>query len=361
MGRNEHIETETVKPLEGSTRSLSNQDEIPHLNEDLVISKKKKRKTKTGCWIIFLVALGILAFNFYANSTRGLIKTFKSSDVAYCAAFSPDGQYIVSGGSSDLRLWDVETGKEIRSFHGHEYEIYSVTFSPDGLYILSASKDGSAKIWEVSTGSLIVSFVEHGFWVQTADFSPDGLKALSCSLNGTLILWDVSTGNVINKFHQGDSAIFTPDGNHALVWSGGISPLVLLDLDTGEIVALTRYGVFQSVKISSDGKYVIAGEGLDIGSISLFDLSSGIELVRIRTKSWSATSVAVSPYGMYALSGGGLSSGNMALWDICTGKLLRNFPRQSRITDVEFSPNGDKALSVDSSGILKLWDIEPLI
>jgi WD40 repeat protein len=34
-------------------------------------------------------------------------------------AYSPDGKWIVSGGSGTVKVWDVESGREIRNLVGH--------------------------------------------------------------------------------------------------------------------------------------------------------------------------------------------------------------------------------------------------
>jgi WD40 repeat protein len=53
------------------------------------------------------------------------------SDLIFSLAFSPDGRYAVSGSQDHtLKLWDISTGKEIRTFLGHSSTIKSVAFSP---------------------------------------------------------------------------------------------------------------------------------------------------------------------------------------------------------------------------------------
>jgi len=85
-------------------------------------------------------------------------KTEHTNDVQD-VAFSPDGRFALSGYRNKiLRLSDVKTGKEIRSFAGHTDGVYSVAFSPDGKFALSGSGD-TPRIWDINTGREIVKFI----------------------------------------------------------------------------------------------------------------------------------------------------------------------------------------------------------
>lgn len=99
-------------------------------------------------------------------------------------AFSPVGEYTVSGGSDNtLRLWDIEIGNNVRTFLGHTDGVAAVAFSPNGKYILSGALDSTVRLWEVSTGKEIRKLKGHTEGLFTGDmmagvysvkFTPDG-------------------------------------------------------------------------------------------------------------------------------------------------------------------------------------------
>ena len=84
-----------------------------------------------------------------------------------CVAFSPNGQYALSGSGAykeidcSIRLWEIKTGICLRIFAGHENGVTSVTFNQDGRYALSGGYDKAMKLWEVRTGECLRTFEGH--------------------------------------------------------------------------------------------------------------------------------------------------------------------------------------------------------
>ena len=69
----------------------------------------------------------------------------------FSVAFSSDLNYVLTGsGDYTARLWDINTGEQLRNFSGHRSEVYSVAFSPDGKFVLTGSNDSTARLWDVN-------------------------------------------------------------------------------------------------------------------------------------------------------------------------------------------------------------------
>jgi WD40 repeat protein len=91
-----------------------------------------------------LARLVTIALLFFASESIGhsQVKEAKfvrrlEADAIYRVAFSPDGLRLVSTGNDDtVRVWDVESGKEIKRFILDSPTAPGATFSPDGRLIL---------------------------------------------------------------------------------------------------------------------------------------------------------------------------------------------------------------------------------
>jgi RNA polymerase sigma factor (sigma-70 family) len=63
--------------------------------------------------------------------------------------YSPDGRLVASSDGEVVHLWEVATGKEVRTFRGHRGEISSLAFSANGRRLISAGTDSTGLIWDL--------------------------------------------------------------------------------------------------------------------------------------------------------------------------------------------------------------------
>jgi len=281
-----------------------------------------------------------------------------------CLAFSPDGQFLLSGSyDRTLKLFNIESGKMIRTFEGHLHGLTSVAYSPDGQRALSGGSypDNSMKLWNINTGEIINNF-DYSGWINSVDFSPDGQTALlggGFLIKGEVNLWNLSTNQLIRTFegwlkgHSSnvESIAFSSDGKTILSGSRDNS-VKLWDLSTGEPIRSFKHGEWiTSVVYSPDGKKILSG-GID-NTVKLWNLSTGKLIHTFKGHSGRVNSVAFSPDGQSIASGS--SDKTVRLWSVSSGNLIRVLRgHKNYVYSVTFSPDGTLA-SGDRDGVIKLW------
>src|SRR5262249_46349182 len=114
--------------------------------------------------------------------------------------------------STDIRLWDAETGKSLRTLtqsaapaeaadtkiSGGEASGVStpeIAFSPDGAYVAGAGPKWQLCVWEAAGGSLVWEAVSPaGSNIVRLAFAPDGRSVAALDGDGSIALYEVATG-----------------------------------------------------------------------------------------------------------------------------------------------------------------------
>jgi WD40 repeat protein len=277
------------------------------------------------------------------------------------ARFSPDSRYIVSGSwDNTVRLWEVESGHETRTFKGHQDAVTDVCFSPDGRQILSAGMDKTVRLWRMdnSTPTVFCS-IRKGFF-SSARFSPDGRLILLGTTQAAVQLWDIHSGRKLRDYKGSNlcinSVCISPDNRYVLAGSAD-GFIHLWDLASKKrLKILTGHtGGVNCACFSSDGHCVLSG-GSD-HTIRLWEIFSGQLLKVFKGHAGPITSVCFSPDNCYALSGS--MDFTVRIWDIANGKMLKVFNNHTdSVESVCFSPDGRLAISGSKDNTIKLYDIQ---
>jgi WD40 repeat protein len=75
---------------------------------------------------------------------------------------SPDGQLLAtSAWDGTVKLWDLNTGRELETFRGQLVAFTSVAFSPDGTRLVAGAWDGSVTLWDIATRQQVANWKAH--------------------------------------------------------------------------------------------------------------------------------------------------------------------------------------------------------
>jgi WD40 repeat protein len=245
-------------------------------------------------------------------------------------AFSPDSNRLVTVAEDrTVKLWSVDSDRELATFHGHTHFVLAVAFNADGYLIASGGFEGQLKVWFASP-RLQLTYHNHSGWVRAVAIHPDGRRVASAASrtfdDTRTVLWDIATGE--------------PD----------------LFLPTGHL---------HNLAFSFNGMRLAIGETKK--PAELWDLHTRTPLFFL-PEQHGVWALAISPNGRRLTAGGG-SDDSVRIWDVETGKVLHRFPEVGRdISNLTFSPDGH-LVAVASTGaygflgtaepaIVRVWDVD---
>ena len=286
------------------------------------------------------------------------LRTFKGhTDYISSVALSLNGERMLTGsGDKTAILWDATSDKPLRTFKGHADYVSSVALSLDGKRVLTGSGDKTAILWDADLGKSLQTFKGHTDSIFSVSFHGTGNRVLTGSRDKTAILWDADTAKSLQRFHghneEVNSVSSSLDGNRVLTGSSD-KYIILWDVNTGKsIQRFEGHSSFvTSVALSLDGKHVLTGSA-DNTAI-LWDANTGRQFQTFKGHTSAVNSLALNVDGKCILTGS--DNKTAMLWDVSGGKPLQTLKGEIGSGSVALSLNGRLALT-GAGWHATLWD-----
>lgn len=284
----------------------------------------------------------VLGWNLKDGSVRQRIPTTNQFSVA----FSPDGKLLAcSARTVDLR--DIGTGKAVRYLTEYKNVDIRTTFSPDGRTLAATGMDGRLHFWDTETWR---------HWTPTAEdsdqgrprttldcdshfaFSPDSRWLVMPGYDNAIRIWEARTGKLLNTIHATNffnSVAFSPDGQRLILGTGQTAQLLeLWDLEGRRIDSIPENA--SVLRVSKDGQWLASGNfrtGINVRDLASMKVHANFDAHRstIYCVQFSHDSKLVATASW---------DGTVKLWHVASGQELLTIPsRFGTVWSVAFSPD----------------------
>jgi WD40 repeat protein len=202
-------------------------------------------------------------------------------------SFSGNDKWLASG-SSDMtvRVWDVETGKQLSVLKGHTDQVIGVYFSQDSLsqYIASTSFDKTVKLWDTKLGTEVKTLRDHTKATNNIAYSYDGKTLASCSDDKTIKIWstDLHTKEPLMTLIGHEAPVLTvlySFDSKLLISSDEAGYIKIWSMPSGKLVRTIKAhdDLIQDLSISGNNDIIVSAS-ID-KKVKLWEIATGNNLM----------------------------------------------------------------------------------
>jgi WD40 repeat protein len=273
-------------------------------------------------------------------------------------AFSPDNRWLISGNQDGtIKIWDLATGRELRTFVGHTGMVWRLAVSRDGRRLASTSNDGTTRLWDVDTGRALHIWRHRGpAWAVA--LSPDASLVAAGGADRIVQLWDAASGERRRTLDVGQEVnriTFVGDAGALAIGAG--PDVTMWDARTGRKVgAAAPHGdIVLSLAASQHGRWLVSGS-LD-GEIRVLALDDGWRMHTVAPAigpHHGVYSLAFSPDGQLLAA---QTIDGLRIWATATWTPIASAPTSTagESMPLAFSPDG-RWLALAGQSSLRVWD-----
>ncbi len=265
------------------------------------------------------------------------------------------GTVIAGYSDGTVRVWDIDEGRERRSFEVAGDAVIALATSPSDGILASASSDGRVLLHDLRSGAPPRALEGLQGGVASLAFDPHGARIASCAGDGTLWVWELDgSGKDLGRIDAPTAVSFAAAGSR-LVCAAGSGTLFVFDPSSGgePTQLLGHRGKITALSAHPEGARLASAS--EDGTLRIWDVEHQ-ELLEVLAHDRSVTAVALHPSGKLVASGD--RDGEVRVWDLAgSAQPLSFLGHDAGVTAIEFDSSGDRVVSASWDHTLRVWDV----
>ena len=258
---------------------------------------------------------------------------------------------------SQVKLWEVKTGRELRSLNPSEIPM-DAEFSADGRLVGTIGGMGQITLWDVQSGTKVRDLASSPL----GTFTPPTIKPGQMPTMPNMADIAAMMTNVMGTFSAGTpgrtvtSLAFSGDGR--ILATSGVESKANIDLAAVMTGAMGQRPKGQKGSKPVDPADVMKDLRVEaVGQVQFWDVATGRELGAIKGHGRGVSKVAFSRDGKFLASGA--TDNTIKIWDVATRSEVRTLTgHTANIESIDFTPDGRLLASASEDGSTFLWDIK---
>ena len=261
-----------------------------------------------------------------------------------------------AGPEPTVIVWDSTDGSLRHRLLGHTGNVTCLLAGPPEAPLLSGAFDGSAKAWDVTTGELLLDMAGHTDAIRAMLVTADN-RLITAASDKAIHVWDLADGALAGTLAGHIGGVLTLDlvgDGTALVSLGNDGQMKLWDLTGLDLIADLSPAIRASTRYQlDDARQTLMAINMD-GQPHVWHLDGPATGQALEGHTKPLSKVRLSGDGLVAASAAGAE---LILWDAATGVLrARPAGHVVSIDALLFDSSGQRLVSADHDGLLKLWD-----
>ena len=120
----------------------------------------------------------------------------RHDELVYSVSWDGDGgQIVTTSGDRTAIVWDAQTGRDVVTFYGEDFDFRSAEFLVKGAFqqVMTRNGDRALRFWDMDTSHPVAKVTHRQSFLTSAVMDKSGERLVTAATDGTARIWTLSS------------------------------------------------------------------------------------------------------------------------------------------------------------------------